>query len=170
MNIERMQQLVRVLERVSNNEQLKNSFNLGSWLGVNYDTERARTVNYYALSKQVEEADDPTMLVPECGTTACACGFAGLDPWFRSQGFKLEIDGGGPSIVYTLIGDNEELEDMYSWLAIRKFFDISAHLAYRLFEEQRNENEVYVTVDHVIARVKEYMELFQPGSTEIINK
>lgn len=32
---------------------------------------------------------------PNCGTTACACGYAALDPHFMKQGFRLRLEGRG---------------------------------------------------------------------------
>ena len=65
MNVEALRQLVRVLKKVP-----KQRFDLKTW------TEQS-----------------PRNGKVECGTTACACGWAGADSWFNKQGFSLSKIG-----------------------------------------------------------------------------
>jgi len=55
-----------------------------------------------------------------CGTTACACGWAGTDPWFRRRGFKTEkepyhFEGANYSVSYRGFDGMD---------AVRKFFGV----------------------------------------------
>lgn len=59
--IERMEQMLRVLGGLNKHERRKH-FNMGTW-------------------------GEKT----PCGTVACAAGHAGLDPWFRRRGFRLDF-------------------------------------------------------------------------------
>lgn len=58
--IERLTQLIRVMRGLSRHERRRH-FDIRQW-GMQTD----------------------------CGTTMCAAGFCGSDPWFRRRGFKLE--------------------------------------------------------------------------------
>jgi hypothetical protein len=60
-----------------------------------------------------------------CGTIACAVGHAGLNPWFRSQGFKTNIREA-----------NIEYKMDVSWDAIENFFEVSKNEALYLFASQ----------------------------------
>lgn len=60
--IERWEQLIRVLRELPAHEKKKH-FNMGVWI--------TKT---------------------KCGTVACAAGWAGLDPWFRRRGLKVQLD------------------------------------------------------------------------------
>lgn len=66
-----------------------------------------------------------------CGTVACAVGHAGLNPWFRSQGFKTNIQKGD---VEYFQGDS--WNGRHSWQAIQEFFQISEKEALYLFARQ----------------------------------
>jgi len=81
MNIERLNHLITILERVQNDPKEKAQFDMNFW------------INY-------------------CGTSACAVGFACLDPVFQAQGLKIR--------------DNEpKFQDFYSYSAAAKFFEIT---------------------------------------------
>lgn len=66
-NIERLQQLVRVLEQVRDE---KRPFDMEWW---------------------ADAFDPPSITTPvnECGTASCAAGWAARDPWFRRRGFDM---------------------------------------------------------------------------------
>lgn len=61
--VERLTQLIRVLRALSPHERKKH-FDMGRWGGKT-----------------------------RCGTKACAAGHAGMDPWFRRQGFSMRVSG-----------------------------------------------------------------------------
>lgn len=65
-----------------------------------------------------------------CGTTACACGWAGVDPWFRRRGFKTEKDNlpDGGSITYNVF-----YREFGGMDAVREFFDLDIADSHFLF-------------------------------------
>jgi hypothetical protein len=87
--IERFEQLIRVLRDLPRHERRKH-FNMYNW-GVE----------------------------TECGTTACAAGFCGLDPWFRRRGFKLARSFGSPIRII-------ETKNHHGWDALHEFFGYDA--------------------------------------------
>ena len=64
-----------------------------------------------------------------CGTTACACGWAGVDPWFRRRGFKTEkyhsYHGSTPYYV--------SYRKFSGMDAVREFFGIDFETSIHLF-------------------------------------
>lgn len=80
-------------------------------LVANHDDKRAPVrINFKYFKKEIE-----------CGTYVCACGLAGLDPWFNEQGFTL-----GTSRGWQEEGRywSPRFEGNYSWIAVMKFFDL----------------------------------------------
>ncbi len=67
-----------------------------------------------------------------CGTTACAAGWAGFDPWFRRRGFKTVRDGGGYSICVKRGPFSE-----YAYTACSIFFQIGEAHTHKLFSPRR---------------------------------
>jgi hypothetical protein len=66
---------------------------------------------------------------PKCGTTACACGWVGTDPWFNERGFTLK---------YTALGRKgraayPRYKGFEDWEAIMQFFRLTKDEAYHLF-------------------------------------
>ena len=59
-----------------------------------------------------------------CGTTACACGWAGSDPWFRRRGFRTVKTSDSYSIFY-----NEQ----YGFGAVKEFFGLESDKMFYLF-------------------------------------
>lgn len=124
MNIEALEQLVRVLNEVQSDTRTAQSFCLDEW----FDRVSSKvTGNGITLREQFEQADQDKVsiiTIPHaCGTTACACGYAGLDPWFRERGFTTNADG-------SLGGHN----NMFGWAAVKEFFQITHADACFLFD------------------------------------
>lgn len=132
MNVEALQQMIRVLEQVENDPKLSTSFNLDNW------TENAASPKWTnALSNIAEgNADASLQVVADCGTSACACGFAALDPWFRQRGLRFELDG-HDSEIHLYDKDGEFL--FHGWWAIKSFFAISMRTAEHLFSSRQYE-------------------------------
>lgn len=127
MNIEALQQMIRVLEQVENDPVLVRSFDLGTWTRLPSDTDWTTS-----LAKLAEGEPSKLSIVSECGTTACACGFAAIDPWFRNQGFRFERSGGYMSEIRLY----EHPDDEYwhsDWDAVTQFFGLSYTTAQKLF-------------------------------------
>ena len=87
--------------------------------------------------------------VHKCGTSACAAGSAGLDPWFRSQGFKSvkshqNVEYRVNGFTYTGFGATEE------------FFGITDRDAGRLFDPAEYSANV-VTEQDVLKRIDEVL-------------
>lgn len=56
----------------------------------------------------------------DCGTVACACGWAAITPWFKQQG--LSLDGGTPTF-----------DGWHGLSAAAEFFGLDRYDAERLF-------------------------------------
>lgn len=64
-----------------------------------------------------------------CGMTACACGWAGVDPWFRRRGFKTKK-------YHSHSGDtlyDVSYREFGGMDAVRKFFGIDFGTSSHLF-------------------------------------
>lgn len=88
----------------------------------------------------------------ECGTSACACGFAAIDPWFRSKGFKYNPQDRG-TIIYRDEGGryHHGFDD-----ASCAFFDITHEQFTYLFMPGSYEGEV--TAEMVADRIHEVVD------------
>lgn len=124
MNTEALRQMIRVLEAVKANE-LK--FDLSEWISENEAVEVVRKVG------SAETFIDAAKAHYECGTSACACGFAASDEWFIKQGFRwikepayedtaehLYLGYHDPKVVTDADASFEHI----GWSALRKFFDM----------------------------------------------
>lgn len=84
----------------------------------------------WAHNKKGEE-----IKIGECGTTACAVGWATTIPEFAAAGLHLRIGGDfGPTATPEFDG-SESIE------AVMRFFDLSMHDAERLFYPSEEEDE-----------------------------
>lgn len=147
MHLERLKQMVRVLRTVEQNEQLKNSFDLSDWVAdINIDAD----INESYLELYDNTADNEQMLtIPHnCGTTACACGYAGLDPWFRKEGFITDETGNVTFGVFE------------SWGAVEKFFGLTEVEGVSLFS--RYSYEETITPSDVIVRIAQMIQTEEP--------
>lgn len=120
INVEALKQMIRVLREVQDDEELRDRFDLESWFS----------------GEAVEDGTDwkDGRLVPACGTTACACGFAGLDPWFNAQGFELRATK--DKVLHTTIAHTIAYKDKTHWEAVRAFFGVRQYDAEMLFGEE----------------------------------
>lgn len=148
MNIERMQQMIRVLKQVRANTKLAEHFSLSSWIClesgfVTYDS------LFGTMQQAIREHKDPLDVVVECGTTACACGFAGMDPWFREQGFKFDFVNDRRGTIY--------FHQASGWEAVTSFFGLSYEEAAQLFyQESYSELDGDKLLGAVIDRVQQH--------------
>ncbi len=84
----------------------------------------------------------------QCGTTACAVGWAALDPVFNKQGLRLtEGPYGNP---------RPEYENDVNWPAVVGFFDLGYEDTIELFADYSYPEGA--TAQDVIARIKEKLE------------
>jgi hypothetical protein len=147
MNREALEQTVRVLEDVI---RYKLNFSLETFVGVNVDYGDGDIENIglgrYTGGEAKEASDkfyaamekEQFLLIPHnCGCTACATGYAGLDPWFRERGFMTEKDG---RVMFN---------DERGWSALTEFYDLDEFAAEYLFMPHEN----YTTPEDVINRI-----------------
>ena len=155
MHLERMKHMVRVLRTVQSRPELSKRFDLRTW----FDTYASNGRQH--LQAQFESAEDKVSIPHNCGTTACAVGYAGLDPWFREQGFTTDAQGG---VNYESQGGRI----ISSWNAVECFFDISEHRAEYFFSannypQDEDEYVSHATVTDVIDRIVAYMDDHHPN-------
>lgn len=116
--IERFEQLIRVLRGLSRHEREKH-LDMNTW---------------------GEET--------ECGTTCCAAGFAGLDPWFKRRGFSLKHSHGPTKVVAT--------RNNRGWDAVKEFFGYEPdYIMGPAFEVFQNPNTVGEVIKAAQKRIKE---------------
>ncbi len=118
---ERFSQLLRILYEVRDGSK---HFDIKEW-AINYDN--------------------------TCQTTACAIGWAAMDPWFNARGLRLGVHRMPVIIDLTPPNYGEYRETYRRWFAVMKFFNISNETAYNLFAREG-------TIDEVIQRIKVYLE------------
>jgi hypothetical protein len=92
----------------------------------------------------------------DCGTVACAMGWAGGDPWFNKRGFHRYDDNFVPRYMYRS-----------GWTAISDFFKSNGTIVHFLFDE--NEYSHHKNGPPrlaVIARTAFVLALLDEGNTE----
>jgi hypothetical protein len=139
MRRDRLEHLVTVLERV---KAAKLEFDIGAWGVVR------------------EEANEP------CGTSACAMGYAALDPQFMTEGLRLKNEDGiifeglDNFNAYALAGGEVSVDPVFEgslgFGAAIMFFEITEEDAVYLFYGAKYSSWP-VTPDDVIARVRELL-------------
>ena len=159
MHVDRFKHLITVLENVKTKHL---PFDLSDWAGDAPD---------------VDAGEIPVEHV--CGTSACACGYAGLDAEFQKQGFFLMIGSKLPgsvdefNVMMKSMGDSfydaaspfygvatphfkgEEGDEYDGWDAVTTFFGVNTATAERLFGGGYNDE----TPDVVINRINKLLEL-----------
>jgi hypothetical protein len=91
---------------------------------------------------EVKLKDDKVLPNLPCGTAACACGWAGSDPWFRRRGFYT---------VYNSIKYNGDMD----FSAAEKFFKISYDVADKLFSHSEDNK----TPKQVAKNIRKYIKV-----------
>lgn len=156
MNVEALHQMIRVLTEVENDPKLLPSFNLNYWNADPFDSN---------WTKSLDDLDAGQLsslsIVADCGTSACACGFAALDPWFRDKGFRFVRDSRGSEIRFY----PDLTKDLYyaDWAAVREFFNLNNYESRRLFSTMQykdRETERIIPAGiirplHVIKRIEQ---------------
>lgn len=128
MNKERLQALANVLREVPD---------------ANFDLE---TWRYTPGSG--ENATDVQVLSHNCGTTACAIGWACAMPEFQAQGLRWE------GVQPALVGEGS-LDT--GWDAVKVFFGISYHASQRLFNQDGYDIDVHVTPNDVADSIEDFV-------------
>lgn len=155
MNTEALNQLVRVLNQVQNTAELLASFSLSDWMDTNdIKAERAEDI-----LKETPHTMEYITIPHKCGATACAVGYAGLDPWFRARGFETSIYG---DLQYTYTLQEGGTQSEYNWAAPMKFFDLAEHEAhYLFFDANYRDQAVDGKVEPLVVanRIKEFIRI-----------
>jgi hypothetical protein len=134
MNREALKQTIRVLEEVKARNL---AFDLNTFVGYNRQAKDDRVAKNMPIYPKLafdttDEEDnlrqkweksflstDEGLLIPHnCGATACATGYAGLDPWFVAQGFYTTLQG---NVKYKHPDGDFEVD---GWEALETFYDI----------------------------------------------
>ncbi len=168
MNRERLSRLADLMDEVQeliDQRKATVGFNLNYWGDIRPDLR--------AKSLQVET---------ECGTTACACGYAALHPWFQREGLRLYLSYKHDGVNTKLdIRDPRHLNEMrqrsteenwesfklylrfgngndsiFSKGAVMDFFGIPVHVAERLFYPYAYERDE-MQPKTVAARIREVL-------------
>jgi hypothetical protein len=152
MNREALIQTVRVLKDV---QKWNLAFDLTSFVGrsvggENYSLSRYHTVDEVATASEKFTAameKEQFILIPHnCGCTACATGYAGLDPWFQQQGFCTTPDG---RVEYRRPSGTVNP----NWYGMTEFYDLEQHEAQYLFMPHCD----YRTAQDVIDRIEDVL-------------
>lgn len=92
----------------------------------------------------------------ECGTVACAAGWAGMDPWFVERGFRTSLKGNGVALY---VGNSAWRMD---YDACRDFFGADDDEAEHIFDPKTYKDRFGfsacdITPPMVIARIRELL-------------
>jgi hypothetical protein len=79
-----------------------------------------------------------------CGTAACACGWAAIDPWFRKRGFRLYTNG------YSVV--HPRFDGFGADEAVSKFFDLPPYGFRGLFVEDGTPKQVAKRIRKFVAQ------------------
>lgn len=114
-----------------------------------------------------------------CGTTACAVGFAALDPGFQAEGLSLEVLKSrflfGPVRYVTVtafddvrggwlrksLGGVPRYRGYSHWKAVQMFFGLTVKQAFYLFSPERYDADELRAPDAVIGRIQKLLEMNQ---------
>lgn len=92
----------------------------------------------------------------DCGTSFCAAGFAGKDPWFKKWGFKTRwVRYERAYGIFYKVPNSSERD---SWSAVHKFFDAGINrgtaYAHPVFSKPTTPEEVIAGAEQVIAELQ----------------
>lgn len=163
MNVEALTNMHRVLLQVERTPKLAEAFGLGSW--AHAPAEQA-ALWCDKLADINEGAESSLELIPSCDTTACACGYAAMDPWFRRQGFTFEPCGNTDYDLRLVATDYHGITRVTEgWEAVETLFELNEEQAQELFSMSQYKwsdgeymDEADITPRHVIDRIEAMLE------------
>lgn len=135
MHIERLSKLVQLLENLP------------------------QIPSFYNASKPF--AFNLTVWRDECGTSACAVGFAAMDSWFQQEGLSLMLN---VVRVFTPFYKSSE-----GSRAVSQFFEIDHGAAVTLFYPEKYRSVQWRDPKAVAQRIREFMGEHQPPQPEPIS-
>jgi len=132
----RLEHLIKILEGVPPGQ-----FEMENWIT---DTTRRRMLSYLEAHPEATSSDaEAAVLAKDCGTAACAVGWAMADPLFRQQGFTCNRYG------------VPEFCNKENWVAVRSFFGLTEGTANLLFTSTTYFRAT--TPKEVIQRIEVYL-------------
>jgi len=148
INVEALQQMVLLLRSLDPKTQ---QFDLSSWADTNSPGHA-------------------------CGTTACACGWAGVSPWFVKRGFSLMSVGRGttvlitnPAQLHTALAQRFIIEPAYQglvWMAaVSAFFQLDYCTADWLFSPCEYKLDRSPEAEDVAVRIEAVIAGYRPQLT-----
>ena len=153
MNIQHLNELIRVLENVNPID-----FNLAEWIVTQADLEEAKEFNNTPLSRKYQQLQDPN----SCGTVCCAMGWACQDKYFIENGLTLGKDQIPThlSAFYDTFLDKDVQQTTRGFRAIRYFFEFENLLTGEsLFLDSSYETQDKTTPEQVIKRVRDLIKI-----------
>lgn len=153
MNIQHLNELIRVLENVNPID-----FNLEEWIVTQEDLEQAIELNDTSLSRKYQQLQDPN----NCGTVCCAMGWACQDQYFIENGLTLGT-AQTPTHLSTFYNEQTgktEKQTTHGFRAIKDFFDFeNIQTGEHLFLDSSYEAQDKTTPEQVIARVRDLIKI-----------
>lgn len=153
MNIQHLNELIRVLENVNPID-----FNLEEWVVTQEDLKQAIEFNNTLLSRKYQQLQDPN----SCGTVCCAMGWACQDQYFIENGISLG-ERKMPthlSTIYNVNTGKSEKQPTNGFRAIKYFFDFeNIQTGEHLFLDSAYEAQDKTTPEQVIARVRDLIKI-----------
>ena len=153
MNIQHLNELIRVLENVN-----PINFNLEEWVVTQEDLEQAKEFEVYLSKHKYQQLQDPN----NCGTVCCAMGWACQDQYFIENGLTLGT-AQMPTHLSTFYNEptgKTEKQLTHGFRAIKDFFDFeNIQTGEHLFLDSSYEAQDKTTPEQVIARVRDLIKI-----------
>ena len=118
------------------------------------------------------DADDSAAIVTdeelknECGTTACAIGWACTIPEFQQSGLIYKVDSTGGDVCYTNKGKDTVIYTGAA--AVKRFFVFNSHhTAQLLFYPHNYQKEGDTSINEVIDRIEKFITFYNHPMAEI---
>jgi hypothetical protein len=143
LNVGRLRELYAMLLGVPEDQ-----FNLGVWRSKKTKTESG---NEYDTGR----VTDKELITNECGSVACAVGWACAYPPFKEAGLAYQFEDGAGAPVVRGSG-------AWSFSAVMQFFGLDREHAEWLFSQSKYRTFIYPGPKHVCARILEV--LYQYGA------
>lgn len=134
-NIEALEQLARVLRKVTARKKKPGErFDMNVF--YSHDLSAHPDIANMSLSK-FKRTPVHEMFPANCGTVACAAGWAALDPWFTERGLVLRTDTRARLFSHDEVSATPAYKRSIGFNALRRFFNIDAKTSDYLFAEER---------------------------------
>ncbi len=153
MNIQHLNELIRVLENVNPID-----FNLAEWVVDQKDLQIAIDNKWDISDLKYQQLQDPN----NCGTVCCAMGWACQDQYFIENGLTLgtaQMPTHSSMIYNEITGENEK-QTTNGFRAIKYFFEFeNIQTGEHLFLDSSYEAQDKTTPEQVIKRVRDLIKI-----------